>query len=190
MVIQTHWISKHTSTNKQHKESELFRRVLLLIVPWNLIRTTHISKDLKAGSKASGIIGAVGGRFWDCFSWSRRDFPMYLPTYLWGARPWHPRGWRAVVTAGLQEKRSSRNGDLSLYLSLTKFLAFHGVSWWGQSMTVGHSATRNLVAQQVKCHQLLTSLNTNNMVELKMQCSFLQLSTDHIKHKSSWKLEE
>lgn len=40
-----------------------------------------MSKDLKVGSKASGIIGPVGGRFWDSFSWSQRDFAMYLRTF-------------------------------------------------------------------------------------------------------------
>lgn len=40
-------------------------------------------KDLKAGSKASDIIG---GRFWDSSSWSQKDFTMYLHIFEdWGA---------------------------------------------------------------------------------------------------------
>lgn len=139
---------------------------------------SHMSKDLKAGSKAWGSAGPVGGRFWDSFSWSQRDFAMYL----WGARPWHPWAWRASVTGGLWERKSSRNCELSLYLSLIKFLAFHGISW-----VKHYSGTFSYLKLTSSAGK--TALKTNGMMGFKMQCSFLQISTDHTKSKSSWKLK-
>lgn len=143
---------------------------------------TH-QQRLKVWSKASGIIGNVGGRFWYSFSWSKVAF---LCHYL---LPWHHWGWGAGLTRSVVRDKVCQEpwAEPASVLKISSFL-------WRLLVRVKHGSVRtttwNLVAQQVKCHQLLALLNKNGKIEFRMHCFFLQLSTDYIESKFNWKLQE